>query len=175
MNNLDAAKESGAILSCLARHRLAGSEKHFSQFRHHSLDVHQLEHVLRENGDEKAIQRRFPRLTPLESPPRVSRGIRQLVSEGVGIVLVDTKLHKKPDEQGTKTASTHTRERCPSVQELRCRRHCEDGGDLRLQQTAPPSLWVPEPVRIPASARESPDLHATQSGASVELAGPASR
>ena len=102
MNNLDAAKESGAILSCLARHRLAGSEKHFSQFRHHSFDVHQLEHVLREDGDEKAIQRRFPRLTPLESPPRVSRGIRQLISEGVGIVLVDTKLHKKP-EQGAKT------------------------------------------------------------------------
>ena len=81
---------------------MAGSEKHFTQFWHHSLDVHQLEHVLREDWNEKAIQRGFPSLTPLQPPSRVGSGVRKLVGEGVRVVLVDAELDEKP-EQSTKT------------------------------------------------------------------------
>ena len=102
VDNLTSTEESGAILSCLTGHWLAGGEKHFAQFWHHSFNVHQLEHVLRKDGNKKTIQRGFPSLTPLQSPSRVGSGIRQLVSKGVCIVLVDSELDEKP-EQSTKT------------------------------------------------------------------------
>ena len=102
VDDLAATKESGAVLSCLARHRLTGSEEHLPQLRHHPFNVHQLEHALREDWDEEAVEGGFPILTPFQPPPRIGRGVCKLVGKSVRIVLVDPKLDEKP-KQGAKT------------------------------------------------------------------------